>query len=219
MRGAARLWLVVASMLMAAPLMAQSSGPLPGEDRTYGSVPPAPPPERRYAPPPFPKFSPTPPKARHIRVAPKAKVAAKSPSVLKSKRAALRDEKRAKVRKVASKEQRLSSREIKDQRWCGTLTKKQLSRNAKCRKVLDKQEAAKRVAKPAPAVLTKADRKDEIRCGKLSLNQVLRDARCRKVAERHLSGKSASANSKASTSRTKAKASAKSRPPKKRSRR
>ncbi len=219
MRGAARLWLVVASMLTAAPLMAQSSGSLPGEDRTYGSVPPAPPPERRYAPPPFPKFSPTPPKARHIRVAPKAKVAAKSAPVLKSKRAALRDEKRAKVRKVASKEQRLSSREIKDQRWCGTLTKKQLSRNAKCRKVLDKQEAAKRVAKPAPVVLTKADRKDEIRCGKLSLNQVLRDARCRKVAERHLSGKPAAANTKAPTSRTKAKASAKSRPAKKRSRR
>jgi hypothetical protein len=206
-------------MLMATPLMAQSSGPLPGEDRTYGSVPPAPPPERRYAPPPFPKFSPTPPKARHIRVAPKAKVAAKSAPVLKSERAALRDEKRAKVRKVASKEQRLSNREIKDQRWCGTLTKKQLSRNAKCRRVLDKQEAAKRVAKPTPVVLTKADRKDEIRCGRLSLNQVLRDARCRKVAERHLSGKPAAANTKASTSRTKAKASAKSRPAKKRSRR
>ena len=49
-------------------------GHLPGEDQTSRSVPPAPPPERR-SPPPFPKFSPTPPKARHIRLASKPKPA------------------------------------------------------------------------------------------------------------------------------------------------
>jgi len=140
----------------------------------------------------------------------------------KSKR--LVAEKRAAARKpVARETQRLTSRERKDQRWCASLSKRQLSRNAKCRKVLDKQEAAKRPPKPSSPALTKADRRDDIRCGKLSLNQVLRDARCRKVAERHLSGKPVAASSKTTTHRAKVKAttkaSAKSRSTKKRSRR
>ena len=114
MRGAAHLWLVVASLLMASPLAAQSVGQLPGEDRTSASVPPAPPPPRTYAPPPFPKFSPTAPKSRHIRVAPKPKASIKS-TAAKSRKLTVRHQKQAKAQKaVASKEQRLTSRELKD---------------------------------------------------------------------------------------------------------
>jgi hypothetical protein len=211
MRGAPHWWLVVASMLMATPLAAQSVGQLPGEDRTSGSVPPAPPPERRYSPPPFPKFSRAPPRSRHIRVAPKPKAAAKSKHVTVQKQTQAR-------KAAARKDQRLTSRERKDQRWCGSLTKKQLSRNAKCRKVLGKQDAAKPVAKSSKPVLTKADRKDERRCGKLSLNQVLRDQRCRKVAERQLAAKP-KASSHHPKAKPVAKRTSKSRPARKRSRR
>ena len=208
MRLAAHSWLAVVGLLMASPLAAQpvAYGHLPGEDQTSRSVPPAPPPERR-SPPPFPNFSPTPPKARHIRLASKPK-----PAVHRGKKKIAR---KAAAPQVA----RLTTRAANDQRWCASLSKQKLSRNAKCRKILDRQKSAKRAA-PAP---TKLDRKDERRCGKLSLNQVLRDQRCRKFAERQLAAKPVRESKKASPSRTKVKpvkkSSSKSRPVKKRSRR
>ncbi len=209
MRLAAHHWLAVAGLLMASPLAAQpvAYGHLPGEDQTSRSVPPAPPPERR-SPPPFPKFSPAPPKARHIRVASKPK-----PAVVH------RGKKKIARKAATPQVTRLTTREAKDQRWCASLSKQKLSRNAKCRKILDRQKSAKRAAR----VPTKLDRKDERRCGKLSLNQVLRDQRCRKFAERQLAAKPVRESKKASPSRTKVKpvkkSSTKSHSVKKRSRR
>jgi hypothetical protein len=78
----------------------------------------------------------------------------------------------------------MSSRERKDQRWCASLSRRQLSHNAKCRKIL---EHRKSVLEP-PRHSTRQDRIDERRCGKLTLKQVLRDRRCRAFAQRQLAG-------------------------------
>lgn len=198
---------ILAALFIAPPLAAQQSTPghLPNEDLTSRSVPPAPPPTR-YTPPPFPNFSRRPPKkATH--------------AAAKSKHVVVRREARHASRKPAKAESQLSSRERKDRRWCSSLSRRQLSHNSKCRKIL----VSKKRAVEAPRHSTRQDRIDERRCGKLTLKQVLRDRRCRSFAQRQLAETSkahhSSKTKKAVAQRHGKKSSAKQRQPKKRSRR
>jgi hypothetical protein len=173
MRVAVHSLAILAASLVVSPLSAQTvPGQLPSEDLTSNSVPPAPPPER-YSPPSFPRFSRTPPKPKT------------APAPAKSRRPIV-DRTKAHVAResAAADNRRLSSRERKDERWCLTLSRRQLSHNSKCRKILERKNSA--IETPRPS--TRQDRIAERRCGKLTLKQVLRDRRCRAFAQRQLAG-------------------------------
>jgi hypothetical protein len=177
MHRAFHLCAIVTFALVASPLSAQQSAPaLPSADQTEHSVPPAPPPARgAQTPPPFPSFPYVEPRRRHAggRVSSSRTVHHRSSREL--------TQRHVKSHAPKPSERKLTNREKKDERYCASLSKRQLRRNGKCRKLVEQTPKA---APQRP--LTKQDRKDERRCASLSLRQVLRDSKCRKVAERQL---------------------------------
>ena len=163
--------------LVAAPLAAQTeSGQPPAEDKTATSVPPAPPPPHKpESPPPFPSFPYVEP--RHHRAS-TTHYSGNASHAKNSKRTPSNVSKRHKQREPGRK---LTKQEKKDQRYCASLSQRQLRKNTKCRKLLDKQRETS-ITRP----LTKQEKKDERYCGSLSLRQVMQNSKCRKVAERQL---------------------------------
>jgi len=178
MHRAFRLGAILAFALVASPSTAQqmAQSQLPNQDQTAQSVPPAPPPPREaQSPPPFPSFPYVEP--RHRRAA----VRASSSRAVhhRSSRSAIQHHARSHASTVT--QPKLTKREKKDQRYCASLSHRQLRKNSKCLKLVEQKPKA------APQrALTKQEKRDERRCASLSLRQVLRDSRCRKVAERQL---------------------------------
>jgi hypothetical protein len=178
MRRAFYRWVILAIAFVASPVAAQqiAENRLPGEDQTALSVPPAPPPPRQaQTPPPFPSFPYVEPRRRHVQ-------ATRHPTRAAHVKTAKRPTKASVARhaRIATGP-KLSKREKKDQRYCGSLSKRQLRKNSKCVKLLDKRQDV-----TPQRQLTKQQKKDERYCGNLSLREVLRNSKCRKVAERQL---------------------------------
>ncbi len=175
MRRAINLYAVIGFAVLASPAVAQQTAPtqLPTVDQSSHSVPPAPPPPRQAeSPPPFPSFPYVEPRHRHTH-----------PATRSTQHRGKQESTKRHSSNHATKQptRQLTKQEKKDQRYCSSLSQRQIQRNSKCRKLIHEQRETSK-----PRSLTKQEKKDERYCGSLSLRQVMQNNRCRKVAERQL---------------------------------